>query len=198
MNEQQKLWAGDFGDAYHVRNAETSRYDLWYDALKGYAANISTVFEPGAGKGDNLRAIHSILWKHDCRMTGLDINKSACEAMERHGLLAFHGAFPKFQIDNRYDLVVTRGFLIHVPKVSLPATLDKIYELSNQYICLAEYYSPAHRRICYRGNRNAMWTGDFAGMLMKRHPDLRLLRTGFKYWQEGGCDETYFLMEKVQ
>lgn len=194
MNEQQKLWSGDFGDEYHKRNAEANRIYFWYEALCGIYDRTASVLEVGAGKGDNLASIKE--WNQHMRVTGIDVNASACDAMERRGIVAIHSAFPNTQIDNRYDLVLTRGFLIHVPTALLPATLEKIYQLSNRYICFAEYYSPNRRRVSYRGHRNAMWTGDFMGMLMKMHPDLRLMKYGFKYHADGGDDVTYFLVEK--
>ena len=195
MNKQQELWKGEFGDTYHQRNSEKDRYDFWYEVLRGYTMNIESVFEPGAGRGDNLNAIAQFPFGKR-RLTGMDINESACKAMEARGLLAIQGAFPDFNINNQYDLVLTRGFLIHLPLDQVHLALDKIYEMSKRYICLAEYYSPTHRSVSYRNNRQAMWTGDFAGMMMQHYPGISLLRYGFKYWMEGGDDITYFLMEK--
>ena len=195
MSRQSELWKGEFGDAYHQRNTEVSRHNFWNKVLAGYRNLITSVFEPGAGKGDNLAAMKNVLYEEP-RLTGMDVNESACTAMNNRGIVGIHGAFPDMPIDNKYDLVLTRGFLIHVPMATLPATLDKLYAMSNKFICVAEYYSPSHRRVCYRGDRNAMWTADYAGMLMKRHPDLKLLRYGFEYWQEDGDDITWFLMEK--
>jgi len=195
MNKQQELWQGQFGNEYHVRNVETNRTAFWYNALRGIIHDFGSVLEVGAGKGDNLEAIRA--WNGKARVTGIDINESACKVMAERGIVAIHGPFPQVKVDNRYDLVMTRGFLIHVPQVYLKETLERIYELSNRYICVAEYYSPNRRKVNYRNITNAMWTGDYAGMLMKLHPDLRLVNYGFSYWQDGGNDVTWFLMEKM-
>lgn len=196
---QQALWNGDFGDAYHERNYSVDRYDFWREVLYYNIRDIQSIFEPGAGKGDNLIALRRWAFKNDVfpRVTGMDINKSACLEMERRGIVAIPGAFPNVIIGNEYDLVITRGFLIHLPKAELDKALAKIYNLSKRYICLVEYYSPARRRVSYHGHRNAMWTADYAGMMMKDHPDLQLLKYGFKYHKEGGDDVSWFLMEKV-
>jgi spore coat polysaccharide biosynthesis protein SpsF len=50
--------------------------------------------------------------------------------------------------------------------------------------------------INYRGNDNALWTDDFAKRIMELHPDLKLVRYGFKYHVDGGHDLTFFLLEK--
>lgn len=194
VESQSDLWKGEFGDAYHERNVLTVRCDFWYAVLGGHMMYIKSVLEVGAGKGDNLISIRNLSPWAFLRLTGVDINEDACEAMEDEKIVAIQGAFPHFELDNRYDLVLTRGFLIHVPPADIDAALEKIYTLSNRYIVIAEYYSPARRAISYRGLRNALWTDDYAGRLMKAHPDLTVLRTGFDY--EYGI--TWFLLEKPQ
>ena len=204
MTIQQQAWAGKFGDDYHTRNEQVDHLEFWREVLgpRG-TSDIRSALEVGAGQGDNLAALRRLREQQypqltPLRVTGIDVNTNACLVMQARGIVGIRGGFPDMKIDNLYDLVLTRGFLIHVPGAHLDATLEKIYQLSNRYICFAEYYSPARRRVSYRGNQNMMWTGDYAGMLMKMHPDLKLLRYGFKYWQDNGYDITYFLMEKPQ
>ena len=196
--KQQELWAGEFGDEYHDRNKQADHRMLWAETIGNRMAGIRSVFEPGAGQGDNLVAIRdrSDSLGYGCRVTGQDVNARACRIMEERGIVAIHGAFPHTPIDNRYDLVLTRGFLIHLPNYDLKPALDKIYALSNRYICMAEYYSPRRRMVKYHGETSALWTGDYAGMLMNLYPDVKLLKYGFKYHKDAGYDLTYFLMEK--
>ena len=193
MSKQSDLWAGEFGDKYHERNESTDREEFWRDVCYG-CIDVESVFEPGAGRGDNLATFKA----PGVRLTGMDINLTACNAMTSRGILGLHGNFSTFNFSNRYDLVITRGFLIHIPTPELEGVLGKIYNLSNKYIAIAEYYSPTRRRLSYRGHKNAMWSGDYAGMLMDMHPDLELLRYGFKYGRVGGYDLTYFLMRKTK
>lgn len=201
MNEQEKLWNSAFGDEYHQRNPMVDREDFWREVLGDELFRIYSVFEPGAGRGDNLAAIREMRLGDvpHFRTMGLDVNKSACSDMEQRGIQrVVHGALLNtfFGYDLHFDLVLTRGFLIHVPEESLPATLDNLYRLSNRYIAVAEYYSPLRRGIHYHGHSNALWADDFAGKLMAMYPDLKLVRYGFKYHMEGGDDLTYFLLEK--
>lgn len=196
---QQGLWYGEFGNAYHKRNYQTDRQQQWMRIIGLYMPEIKSVFEPGAGQGDNLCAIRNIAreMKTPCRFTGMDVNAYAHKLMAERELVAIHGAFPGTPIDNRYDLVITRGFLIHLPAEDLYHALDKIYSMSNRFICVSEYYSPSRRRVSYRGQRSAMWTGDYAGLLMGKYKGLRLLDYGFNYHLDGGDDETWFLLEKT-
>ena len=192
------MWGGEFGDEYHARNKQADHSRLWAEILCHRFGTIHSVFEPGAGQGDNLVAIRdrSDSLGYGCRVTGMDVNESACDAMEQRSIVNIHGEFPASLIDNRYDLVLTRGFLIHLPDSVLGAALDKIYEMSNRYICFAEYYSPERRSVKYHGQKEALWVDDFAGKLMDAHPDVELLKYGFKYGRDAGYDLTYFLMEK--
>lgn len=196
--KQQALWAGQFGDEYHQRNPQADHLDLWSEIIGARMGGIRSVFEPGAGQGDNLVAIreHAEWWSKECRFTGMDINEGAVAAMNERGLVGIHGAFPTDPIDNKYDLVLTRGFLIHLPNDELVKAFDKIYAMSNRYVCFCEYYSPVRRSFSYRGNRNALWVDDFAGQFMHYFPDVKLLKYAFKYHMECGYDLTYFLMEK--
>ena len=196
LNKQEKLWKSAFGDEYHQRNKQTNRNDFWYEVLAGRFSNITSVLELGAGQGDNLEAIGNYMMGKRI-LVGVDVNESACEAMAlRPNLTPVKGAFLELQMHGKYDLVLTRGFLIHQPDSALEATLRGIYNLSERYICFAEYYAPKRRGQLYHGRGEALWADDFAGKLMSLYPDLVLRKYGFKYWQEGGDDITYFLMEK--
>lgn len=196
LNKQEKLWKNAFGDEYHKRNKQTNRNDFWYEVLVGRFSNLTSVLEIGAGQGDNLEAIGNYMMGRRI-LVGVDVNASACEVMRnRPNINAVEGAFLEVELQGTYDLVLTRGFLIHQPLEALEATLRGIYARSNRYICLAEYYSPKRRGMLYHGHCSALWADDFAGHIMSIFPDLVLRKYGFKYWQEGGDDITYFLMEK--
>lgn len=193
MKRQHAAWAGEFGNAYHLRNEPVDQTGLWAKVMRK-ADKVDSVLEVGAGQGDNL---HAFKYLHPgCRVTGIDINETACKTMESRGFVAVHGVFPDVKIDNRYDLVLTRGFLIHVPTGDVDTVLDAMHGLSKRYIAIAEYYSPNRRRVSYRGYNDLLYVDDFAGRLMKRHPDLSLVDYGFEYWVDGGYDLTWFLLEK--
>lgn len=204
MNKQEKLWNGGFGTDYHARNKFEDRTSFWMDVLGGEVLKDAwSVLEPGAGKGENLAAICKLrneqfdIVMGEGALTGIEVNRVAYEDLKRSGFTAINSAFLDTPLDKQFPLVITRGFLMHVPKAALTATLAKIYNASSKYICLVEYYSPARREVKYHGQDSALWIDDFAGEIMAMYPDLKLVDYGFKYHKdEQGYDLTYFLLEK--
>lgn len=204
MNKQEKMWQGGFGTEYHKRNQFEDRRNFWKDVLgSDVLRDAHSVLEPGAGKGENLTAIRALraggldIHMDDRQLTGIEVNKVAFEELRRQNVIAHNKAFLDVPLDDKsYRLVITRGFLIHVPTMALQATLAKIYNASSKYICFAEYYSPVRREVDYHGIGSALWLDDYAGKLMKMYPNLKLLDYGFKYHKDNGYDITYFLLEK--
>ena len=55
--------------------------------------------------------------------------------------------------------------------------------------------------LSYRGNENKLFKRDFAGEILSKFSDLRLLKYGFRYRNDPVFpldDITWFLLEKVQ
>lgn len=204
MNKQEKLWQSGFGTAYHMRNQWEDRKDFWFEILGNkILTNATSVLEPGAGKGENLIAIREArkdyleIQMNDEMLTGIEINEKACEVLGGQGVDYYSGAFLDVRLQRQYNLVITRGFLMHVPTTALQATLTKIYNASSKYICLVEYYSPTRREVEYHGQGSALWIDDFAGRMMDIYRNLKLVRYGFKYHKDNnGNDLTYFILEK--
>lgn len=204
MNRNEKLWNGEFGTEYHDRNKFEDRTEFWCSVLGGEVLRDAyAVLEPGAGKGENLAAIHHARHEYldihmdNDRMVGIEVNEAACNELRSRGFTGFNKPFLDMSFAGTFPLVITRGFLIHVPNTALAATLAGIYNASSKYICLVEYYSPARREVKYHGKDSALWVDDFAGKMMEMYPDLKLVDYGFKYYKDKqGYDLTYFLLEK--
>jgi pseudaminic acid biosynthesis-associated methylase len=97
-------------------------------------------------------------------------------------------------------MVFTKGVLIHLSPEVLPAVYEKMYESSARYICVAEYYNPTPVEINYRGHGERLFKRDFAGELLDKYPNLRLVDYGFSYHRDPQFpqdDITWFLLEKV-
>lgn len=63
-----------------------------------------------------------------------------------------------------------------------------------------EYYSPAPVEVRYRGHDKKLFKRDFAGELLDRYTDLRLVDYGFVYHRDpnfAGDDLTWFMMQKT-
>jgi len=89
--------------------------------------------------------------------------------------------------------------VIHINPEKLNEIYQKMYDLSNKYILIAEYYSKDIREINYRGNSNKLFKRDFCGEIMKQYPDLKLKDYGFIYYNDPLYpldDITWFLLEK--
>lgn len=200
--ETEIFWKGEFGDAYTIRNnvtGVTPAIRFLENCLASIdqpeQAAIKTVLELGANVGVNLAALkHLIPGIHTC---GIEINESAFKELEKTADTALHGSFLGMQ-PRGYNLVLTKGVLIHVHPGDLAKTYDLIYQASNRWILIAEYYSPTPVEKDYRGHKARLWKRDFAGEMLEAFPDLQLADYGFHYHLDRmpQDDLNWFLMEK--
>ena len=199
MSEQEAFWKGDFGDEYHARNAGRVRANfIFFERALSLIGEPRRVMELGCGTGDNLRALR-MLYPY-AKLSGVEINRVAADACPKDAAVYCRpvGDFTNPQ-DVTYDLVLTKGFLIHVPPEALPAVYAKMAELSARRVLIAEYYSPQPAAVAYRGHADRLWKRDFAGEFMAAHPKFRLAEYGFvsRYDQQAPQDDlNWFLLEK--
>jgi pseudaminic acid biosynthesis-associated methylase len=193
-----EYWAGKDGDEYHQRQTVTDQANVRYfaNALGNY--DPASAIELGCGDGRNMKALlqlHPMM-----RFTGVDVNEGAVTQAAEYGRALCHS------IDHHmlrvaippHDLVYTKGVLIHIPTGMLPHVYDNLYHLSNDLILIGEYYAPQRTEILYRGQTGKLWKADFAGELMDRYPDLKLIDYGFHYHRDfyPQDDINWFLMSK--
>ncbi|MBA2080325.1 pseudaminic acid biosynthesis-associated methylase [Aeromonas veronii] len=199
--EQEKFWAGDFGENYISRNKGheylASNIDFFKKILCA-TQNINTVIELGCNIGLNLQALHEINSK--LKLCGYEINESAVKKARELNIASIHH---KTVIENiptniKYDLSFTKGVLIHINPNELDNVYDNLYNLSNRYILICEYYNPTPVTIEYRGHSERLFKRDFAGELIDKY-NLRLVDYGFIYHRDPRHpqdDNTWFLLEK--
>ncbi len=195
-NFQERLWAGPFGDEYTDRNIggiENNRV-LFARILSLIDYPLWSVLELGAGAGANLTAIKQV--DSEIETTGLEINPRALALLRQTADEVIEGSLLGFEPSRLWDLVFTKGVLIHIAPEYLDAAYQTIYCCSNRYVLLAEYYNPTPQVIEYRGYTRALWRRDFAREFMDRYP-CKLIDYGFVY--HGGPfpqdDLTWFLMD---
>lgn len=199
--EQEQFWAGEFGDDYTSRNQGldwiASNIALFAKILSR-TETVSNVIEFGANLGLNLRAIRQIL--PGAELSAIEINQKAVEELQRLGdIKVYHKSILDFSPDYTRDLVLAKGVLIHINPNSLPQVYDLLYHTSNRYICIAEYYNPAPVEVSYRGHTGKLFKRDFAGELLNRFNDIRLIDYGFVYHRDNKFpqdDITWFLLGK--
>ena len=93
----------------------------------------------------------------------------------------------------------TKGVLIHINPEKLNEVYKKMYDLSDKYILIAEYYSRDIREINYRGHNNKLFKRDFCNEIMTIYPELKIKDYGFIYHKDPLFpldDITWFLLEK--
>ena len=199
--DQEEFWAGDFGDQYVERNRDSrilaSNIHLFSQVLKR-TRDAKSVIEFGCNIGLNLIALRSLL--PEIELSGVEINDQAFEQLERiPGVKAYHESILSFTIDRPRDLALIKGVLIHINPSALSQVYALLYESTTRYICIAEYYNPSPVAIPYRGHEERLFKRDFAGELLDKYQDLRLVDYQFCYHRDNNFpqdDLTWFLLEK--
>lgn len=200
MDKQEEFWINQFGDEYTDRNNDfllKNNINLFEKILS--KININSLFEIGCNRGLNLEAINNI--NKDITLYGLEINKKAYDIIKGKNICkeCFNISINDFNILEKYDLILTKGVLIHINPDKLDSIYQKMYDLSNKYILIAEYYSRDVREILYRGHSNKLFKRDFCGEIMDKFKDLKLIDYGFVYYRDSKNpldDITWFLLEK--
>jgi pseudaminic acid biosynthesis-associated methylase len=202
--EQENFWAGEFGNQYLARNdgAEfvASNLVFFSRALK-MAGKIDSCIEFGANIGMNLRSL-SLLYPK-LKKFGIEINNEACNSLSEHlgPKNIFNGSILDFSVQKTYELALIRGVLIHINPEMLQDVYQKLYESTNRYVLLIEYYNPTPVEVPYRGHQGKLFKRDFAGEMLDKFPDLKLVDYGFGYHRDESLhgkvdDGTWFLLEK--
>ena len=200
--EQEKFWAGSFGDEYIERNQGASwiaaNTALFSQVMRRCRA-VESVLEFGANIGLNLHAIHSLLPR--AQLSAIEINQKAVAELQAAGFISvFAQSVLEFEPSQQFDFVFTKGVLIHIEPNSLPAVYEKLYSASRRYVCIVEYYNPAPVEVPYRGHVGKLFKRDFAGDLLDRYPRLKLVDYGFAYHRDPlfpQDDMTWFVLEKA-
>jgi len=200
--EQEKFWAGDFGDEYIGRNKSeeylASNLNFFSNAFN-QLGQPNSLIEFGANIGMNLRAIKLLFPKID--LFGIEINKNAAEELAKFigKENVFNGSIFKFEAPYKCDVSLIKGVLIHINPEMLSLVYEKLYTASNKYILICEYYNPSPVTVSYRGHSDRLFKRDFAGEMLEKYVDLKLVDYGFCYKRDKAFpqdDITWYLLEK--
>ena len=199
--EQEEFWAGKFGNDYIDRNKDVqniaSNLFLFSNALKNTSA-IKSIIEFGANVGLNLLALHNLFPKS--KISAVEINKLAYSHLNKYKWIkAYNESILDFSAKEKYNLVFTKGVLIHISPNELDKVYKKLFELSNKYILIAEYYNPTPVELNYRDNKGKLFKRDFCGDLLKKYSSLELIDYGFIYHRDNNFpqdDLNWFLIRK--
>ncbi|BBP79422.1 pseudaminic acid biosynthesis-associated methylase [Pseudomonas gingeri] len=202
VTPQEEFWAGGFGSEYIGRNDSqqllASNLNFFTKALK-QAGRISSGIEFGANIGMNLRALQLLYPGMELR--GVEINPDAAAQLRAHigQENVYEGSIFNYPVNEQVDLSLIKGVLIHINPDMLPVVYEKLYNASRRFVLVCEYYNPSPVTISYRGHADRLFKRDFAGEMMDKYPDLKLVDYGFAYRRDPAFpqdDITWFLMEK--
>jgi pseudaminic acid biosynthesis-associated methylase len=197
---QEEFWSGDFGTEYIERNQDkkllSSNIHFFSNILARMPISPESIIELGANVGMNFKAIRQLLPK--AKFTGVEINKQACERLRELDCVVHNVSISELQLNEKFDLVLSKGVLIHLNPDDLRDTYKKMYEMSSKWILIAEYYNPVPVAVDYRGHSDKLFKRDFAGELLSQFKDLELIATGFSYHLDPfpQDDISWFLIRK--
>ena len=201
QTEQEQFWAGEFGDEYIGRNPENFEFGsraALFTKILARTEQVNAMVELGANIGNNLKVLQQIRPQAD--LAGVEINAKAVEALQLWGgAEVYHQSILDFSPLRQWDLSFVSGVLIHINPELLPKVYEQLYGASSRYVALIEYYNPSPVEMSYRGHGGRLFKRDFAGEMLERFQDLRLLDYGFVYHGDPNFpldDLTWFVMEK--
>ena len=198
--EQERFWAGDFGDAYIERNTHDrllfSKIAMWSKMLAS-ANGVTSIKEFGCNIGGNLLALNRL--NAELTLSGIEINAEAARQAKKLDIADItQGTIIEPIQHEPVDLTFTAGVLIHINPDRLDDVNTNLVRNSSRYVLVAEYYNPSPVTISYRGNTDRLFKRDFAGELINKY-NLKLVDYGFVYKRDNWApqdDITWFLLEK--
>jgi spore coat polysaccharide biosynthesis protein SpsF len=199
---QERFWAGEAGSNYLDRNPYERQLATSAALFAQTFARVrppKSALEIGANMGQNLVALQRLF--PGIETTGLEINPDAqAKLATREGVEVLPMSVLEFEPDRTWDLVFTKGVLIHIAPERLPEVYDRLHRACGRYLWVGEYYSPRPEMVPYQGEEDRLFRRDFAGDLLDRFPDLYLRDYGFVYRRDPAFaqdDITWFLLERV-
>jgi len=152
---QEIFWAGEFGTKYIGRNDSqellASNLNFFSKALK-QAGQLSSCIEFGANIGMNLKALK--LLYPEMNLKGIEINPAAAKELTKlvGSENVFEGSIFDYTAIDKVDLALIKGVLIHINPEKLNNVYDKLYESTNRFLLVCEYYNPSPVTVSYRGH----------------------------------------------
>jgi pseudaminic acid biosynthesis-associated methylase len=177
---QEAAWSGQHGFRYVVHHLsedwKKTRVPLWSKLLE-QMPGVQSVAEFGCNIGANLKALHHINPSLD--LAGVEINRFAVDMLKREGICAVQqGSIATVDFGRKFDLVFSRGVLIHIQPEDLPTVYANMERHAGKYLVIWENFSetPYHfdtysERVTggKMGEGYQFWR-DFAGDFQKQFP----------------------------
>ena len=151
MEYDKKLWTEYTLDNEKKRQEELSKF-IYHIAVMSGAQNICEI---GCNVGNNLSAFPKNFNVH-----GIDLNQRAIEkARKRYRTFKFRQenisktSYP----DSFFDIVFTRGVLIHIPQNKLNKVMNELIRISRKWIFNLEYFGKDGEMIKWKRGKDLLW-----------------------------------------
>ena len=173
-----------------------SNISLFSEILSNAGISPQSFIEFGANIGMNIKALRILFPKGT--FAGVEINSEACKQLNQVCEVTYESSIENYNPQILYDLVLTKGVLIHIDPESLTTVYDKLVKSTRRWLLIAEYYNPVPMGIDYRGHSDKLFKRDFAGEILDKYPEMKLKSYGFRYHRGvfPQDDITWFLLEK--
>ena len=204
LNEQEQFWSKTYAGDYIKKNSS-------FDLKKGIEAwnkmslkipNIKNILECGCSIGKNLNCLNRVF--PQAKKSIIEISKPAYDhVLKTYNIKnAYNGSIISSNFSlNSFDLVFTMGVLIHISPKNLIANMKKMYDYSNKYILIGEYFNRQPTTIMYQGLSNKLFKCDF-GKIFINNFNVKLIDYGFLWghlYDNAGFDDiTWWLFEKIE
>jgi len=201
--EQEIFWASsEWALKYIERNnidSVKNNIKFFSDIFSQCTENIESIIEFGSNIGLNLYAINRLFNNLD--IAAIEISQDAVNELKKLDFVndVYHESILNINLNKKRDFVLIKGVLIHINPEFLDIVYEKLYNASNKYILIAEYYNPTPVTISYRGNEDKLFKRDFAGEMLDKYSDLELVDYKFIYHRDNQFpqdDTTWFLLRK--
>ena len=205
MNEQQNFWKNSYATDYINKNSDydiPSGINAWNIMLSKVERNKldNGILECGCNIGRNLDFLTRII--PEAPKSIIEISEPAYKyVVEKYNLEShFNGAIEDSRFENnKFGLVFSMGVLIHINPDNLKDVMQKMYDYSNDYILIGEYFNRTPVMINYNGEDNKLFKRDF-GKLFIESFNADLVDYGFLwghlYDKSGFDDITWWLFKK--
>lgn len=202
LNEQQVFWANKYALDYIKKNKSFNKnlgIDGWRKMLSK-AENVETILECGCNIGRNIGFLNELM--PSACISIIEISKPAFDFVTKEYKIdqKFNGPISVSNFSNEsFNLTFTMGVLIHIQPNDLIENMKKLYDYSNRYILIGEYFNRTSVMIEYQGQTNKLFKRDF-GKLFIENFNVSLVDYGFLWghiYDDGGFDDvTWWLFEK--
>ena len=154
MTYNNDLWNQYTSENENQIDGEQSKFIFYLSAALG----ARSVCEAGCNIGNNLSAFPS-----NFRVHGIDANEGAIEkAKERYQNFTFNVENLKniSQSDSSFDVVFTRGVLIHIPDEEMEQVMNELLRITKKWVFNLEYFGEDGKMIKWKRGNDLLWFRD--------------------------------------